>query len=120
MNSFQFSLKEVVGIVTVTLSGVLLSVAINVPLFFGFSPGYLVLMGVILKKGADVKGVWRLSWKGVKRTRGVIFILLLVSFILPSWYISGVIDQLISITLHIITPAHFYVLSFLSTLIFSR
>ena len=119
MRSLQFSVRQVIGIIAVTLSGVLVSVGIQIPLFFGFLPGYLLLTAVILLKGARPEEVLNRSWEGLKKTRGVIYILLMVSFLLPSWYISGVIDQLVSISLHLITADHFFVSAFFIALIFS-
>jgi Na+:H+ antiporter, NhaC family len=119
MGNFHFSVHQVLAIIVVTLSGVLLSVGIDIPLFFGFLPGYLILVFAVLLKGGKPAEVFFISWTGVKKTRGVIYILLLVSFLLPSWYTSGVIDQLVSIALHLITPDHFFLVSFFSSLIFS-
>jgi Na+:H+ antiporter, NhaC family len=119
VRQLEFSVIEVLVIIAVTLSGVLVSVGIDIPLFFGFLPGYILLSALVLKKGAGLAEVSSISWEGVKKTRGVIYILLMVSFLLPSWYVSGVIDQLVSISLHIITPDHFFVLTFLIALVFS-
>ncbi|RIW38470.1 sodium:proton antiporter [Bacillus salacetis] len=119
MGERQFSIRQVLGIIAVTLAGVLLSVWVDIPLFYGFLPGYLVLVTSVMNKGGKRADVLSLSWQGVKKTSGVIYILLLVSFLLPSWYISGVIDQLVSISLLLITPEHFFLLSFFTSLIFS-
>ncbi|WP_421384900.1 Na+/H+ antiporter NhaC family protein [Bacillus salacetis] len=119
MSEFQFSVRQVLIIIAVTLSGVLVSVGVDIPLFFGFLPGFLLLIMLVLNKGAKLGDVVLISWDGVKKTRGVIYILLMVSFLLPSWYVSGVIDQLVSIALHLITPDHFFVLSFFIALVFS-
>ncbi|MGF2615887.1 sodium:proton antiporter [Rossellomorea vietnamensis] len=119
MKSLHFTMRQVLAIIVVTLSGVLLSVSLGIPLFFGFLPGYSTLAILVVLKGAPVKQVLSISWNGVKKTRGVIYILLLVSFLLPSWYISGAIQQLVSLALYLITPEHFYFLSFLISLVFS-
>lgn len=119
MRSWNFTIRQVLAIIAVTLSGVLASVSLEFPLFFGFLPGYSILTFLVLSKGARLKEVLRISWAGVKKTRGVIYILLLVSFLLPSWYISGVIQQLVSIALYLVTPDHFYVLSFIICMVFS-
>ncbi|WP_409253940.1 Na+/H+ antiporter NhaC family protein [Bacillus sp. SCS-153A] len=119
MDSSQYSVKQVIGIIVVTLTGVLVSVGISRPLFFGFLPGYFLLAAVILSQGARPADVLDMSWKGLKKTRGVIYILLMVSFLLPSWYVSGVIDQLVFISLKLITADHFFVVSFFIALGFS-
>lgn len=56
---------------------------------------------------------------GVKRTSGVIWILFLVGFLLPTWYLAGTIGQMVSIALHIITLEHFFMLSFIIAFTFS-
>ncbi|MFS0863827.1 Na+/H+ antiporter NhaC family protein [Fredinandcohnia sp. 179-A 10B2 NHS] len=61
----------------------------------------------------------QISRNGVSKTQSVIIILLLVSFVLPSWYLSGTIDQLVSLSLYVITPEHFYLLSFIIAMLFS-
>jgi Na+:H+ antiporter, NhaC family len=85
----------------------------------GFLPGYLVLVGLAWGKGVSYKKIFEISKNGVKRTSGVIWILFLVGFLLPSWYLAGTIDQMVSVSLHIITPEHFFTLSFVVAIIFS-
>jgi Na+:H+ antiporter, NhaC family len=114
-----FSLKQIIGLLSVTLIGVLLAVSFHQPLVIGFLPGYLILVGLAWGKGVPFKKIFMISKNGVKRTSGVIWILFLVGFLLPSWHLAGTIDQMVSVALHIITPQHFFTLSFVVAITFS-
>lgn len=85
----------------------------------GFLPGYLFLVGIARGNGVPFNKIFLISKNGIKRTSGVIWILFLVGFLLPSWYLAGTIEQMVSIALHIITPEHFITLSFVVSIIFS-
>ncbi len=97
----------------------LLSVSFDKPLVIGFLPGFIYLVVLVIRKGVPLKILGDISMKGIKKTQTVILILLLVSFVLPSWYMSGTINQLVSISLHIITPEHFFLLTFIIAMFFS-
>ncbi len=103
----------------VTLSGVILSVSIHIPLVIGFLPGFLFLVFLLNSKGVSFSKIFSISIKGIKKTSGVIYILLLVGFLLPSWYLSGTIEQLVTVSLNLITPAYFLMLSFIVAGVFS-
>jgi len=115
----SFSVKQVLFLVSVTLLGVLWSVIFHQPLVIGFLPGFLVLVFLSNFKKMTVRQIVQTSLKGVTKTKIVIYILFLVSFLLPSWYLSGTIGQMVKIALHFIVPQHFLVLSFLVAMVFS-
>ncbi|MEB1806071.1 MAG: sodium:proton antiporter [Bacillaceae bacterium] len=89
------------------------------PLVIGFLPGFFSLVIIVKRKGVPFHDIWTICKKGITKTKTVVFILLLVSFVLPSWYLAGTITQLVSISLHIITPEYFYLFTFFIALIFS-
>ncbi|MDM5331538.1 Na+/H+ antiporter NhaC family protein [Neobacillus sp. CF12] len=115
----QFSIKQLLLLLIVTLSGVIWSVLFQQPLVIGFLPGYILLVILSLLKKERIKHVFHISLKGVYKTRIVILILFLVSFLLPSWYLSGTIDQMVKITLYLINPNYFFVLTFVAAMVFS-
>jgi Na+:H+ antiporter, NhaC family len=115
----QFSMKQLLLLLIVTLSGVIWSVLFQQPLVIGFLPGYILLVILSLLKKQRLKHVFHISLKGVYKTRIVILILFLVSFLLPSWYLSGTIDQMVKITLYLINPNYFFVLTFVAAMVFS-
>jgi Na+:H+ antiporter, NhaC family len=117
MNSF--SIKQLTFLLTVTIAGVIYSVIFHYPLVIGFLPGYLVLVYLSKRIKQPFMKILQISMRGVYKTRIVIFILLLVSFLLPSWYLSGTIDQMVKIALYLISPNYFYVLSFVTAMVFS-
>ncbi|NRD80344.1 sodium:proton antiporter [Bacillus sp. BRMEA1] len=102
-----------------TFIGVASSVTFHFPLVIGFLPGYLVLVRIAKLAKFSWKQIMKISLLGIYKTRIVIIILFLVSFLLPSWYLSETIDQMVKTALMFITPTHFFVLSFLSAMIVS-
>lgn len=114
-----FSLKQVFFLLFITIVGVIWSVIFQQPLVIGFLPGYIVLYVLSLKKHISAKQTLKISLLGVHKARIVIIILFLVSFLLPSWYLSGTIEQLVRVALYFIAPHHFFVLSFLIAMLFS-
>lgn len=117
MNSF--SIKQLTFLLTVTITGVIFSVIFHHPLVIGFLPGYLVLVYLSKQNKQSVKQILKISIRGIFKTKIVILILFLVSFLLPSWYLSGTIDQMVKIALYLINPHYFYVLTFIAAMVFS-
>lgn len=115
----NFSKPQVFSLIVITIMGVVLSVALHKPLVLGFMPGFLFLLFLSKKQGVSFSEISKVCFEGVKQTKEVIIILFLVSFLLPSWYLSGTIDQMVSISLHILMPDYFFLLSFVIAAIFS-
>lgn len=115
----KFSFKQVLFLLLITIVGVIWSVIYHQPLVIGFLPGYLVLFFLSLRSKFPIKKSIKISLQGVHKTRIVIIILLLVSFLLPSWYLAGTIEQMVQIALDLINPHHFFILSFFISMIFS-
>jgi NhaC family Na+:H+ antiporter len=109
----EFSLLQVLTLIIVTLAGVVWAVTAHFPLVAGFFPGFLFLVFLGTKKKLGIRQILQTSLEGINKTRIVIFILFLVSFLLPSWYLSGTIKQMVNISLYFITPNHFILLSFI-------
>ncbi len=106
-------------LIIITLTGVLLSVSFHIPLFIGFLPGFVFLISLIKGRGRSLREIWKICRNGISKTQTVILILFLVSFILPTWYEAGTIQVLVSVALQIITPDHFFLLSFIIAMLFS-
>ncbi|WP_223596605.1 Na+/H+ antiporter NhaC family protein [Neobacillus bataviensis] len=115
----NFSIFQVLFLLITTILGVVCSVIYHQPLVIGFMPGFLVLVYLAFQKGLSLKQTLKISFIGVYKTRIVIIILFLVSFLLPSWYLSGTIGQMVKVALNFINSEHFLVLSFLVALVFS-
>lgn len=119
MKLFDFTNIQVLSLMIVTLMGVVLAVVFHFPLVVGFLPGFLVLVMLSLSKQLGIINLLLICKRGIYKTKIVLIILFLVSFLLPSWYLSGTISQMVTVALNMITLNHFLVLSFLSTMIFS-
>jgi Na+:H+ antiporter, NhaC family len=119
MNAVHFSSKQVLFLMIITLVGVVFSVTFHFPLVVGFLPGFLVLVALSLSKQMKLIRLIHVCKQGIYKTKIVLIILFLVSFLLPSWYLSGTIEQMVTVALNFITLKHFLVLSFLATTVFS-
>jgi NhaC family Na+:H+ antiporter len=119
MNTVRFTGPEVFSLLLVTLIGVLCSAVFQYPLVIGFMPGFIVLFCLGLRKKRAFRNLIHICLRGMNKTKIVIIILFLVGFLLPSWSLSGTISQMVTVSLNYITPGHFFILSFLISLIFS-
>ncbi|WML47198.1 Na+/H+ antiporter NhaC family protein [Neobacillus sp. PS3-34] len=115
----NFTSRQVLGLIGVTLAGILASVACNIPLAIGFLPGLFMLIALVRTKRHSFSQILSVCKSGINRGKTVIFILFLVSFLLPSWYEAGTINQLVSLSLEVITPTHFLLLTFIISMFFS-
>lgn len=115
----KYSVKQASTLILVTLSGIISSVILHISLIFGILPGLIFLIALSLHRGYTFNRIMKLCFTGIGRVKIVLCILFLISFLLPSWYLSGTISSMVSITLHAINPHHFFVFCFLTTMIFS-
>ncbi|MEH6938840.1 Na+/H+ antiporter NhaC family protein [Bacillus sp. JJ664] len=115
----QYSVRQASLLIFITLTGIITSVILHFSLVFGILPGLLFLIFLSVKKGYDVKSMLKVGYKGIGKVKIVLMILFLISFLLPSWFLSGTINSMVSITLQAINPHHFFVFCFLTTMIFS-
>ena len=115
----HFSVVEIILLLIITLAGVVTSVILKWVLVIGFLPGLLFLLLLTVRKGVTRKAIFQMSMRGVWKTKEVIIILFLVGLLLPSWYLSGTIEQMVSISLQILSPSHFLLLSFFLMMILS-
>lgn len=119
MNPIRFPGSQVLMVLLITLAGVLCSAVFQFPLVMGFLPGFIVLFYLCLNKNLSFKNLTDICFRGIKKTKIVIIILFLVGFLLPSWYLSGTISQMVDVCLYYITVEHFYIFSFSAAMIFS-
>ncbi|MCP8970423.1 Na+/H+ antiporter NhaC family protein [Ectobacillus ponti] len=103
----------------ITLAGILASVFLAIQLVIGFLPGFLYLVFLVKRTGQGLRDIWRTSKEGIGRAKIVILILFLVSFLLPSWKLSGTIAQMVQISLNILTPEHFLLSAFCIAMVVS-
>jgi Na+:H+ antiporter, NhaC family len=115
----QSSVKQAIFLIFITLAGIISSVILHISLIFGILPGVTYLILLSLRKGYRAKEILKLGYQGIGKVKIVLFILFLISFLLPSWYLSGTINSMVTMTLNAINPHHFFVFSFLTTMMFS-
>jgi NhaC family Na+:H+ antiporter len=110
---------QLAGIVAVTVLGLAFAYVTHIPLAAGFVCGLLVLIGVTAKAGIAGKEIARSMRTGIGHTKEVIWILLLVGLLIPSWSASGTISYLIASGLSLLNPAYFLTFSFLFSILIS-
>ncbi|MCF6138221.1 Na+/H+ antiporter NhaC family protein [Pseudalkalibacillus berkeleyi] len=119
LETIHFSLKELISLIIITVSGLLMAVAFQFQLLIGFMPGFIFLIYQLLKKGISFKSIRLTGYKGIYRNREIIWLLSLIGILLPSWAIIGTVPNMVSFILSVINPEHFLVSSFLMTMVIS-
>ncbi|RXT00373.1 Na+/H+ antiporter NhaC family protein [Ammoniphilus sp. CFH 90114] len=95
------------------VGGVGLAGILQIPLFIGFFVAVCLMILLLLKRGMSTKEIWEASLAGMKRTRPVIFILLLTALLIPVWISSGTIPIMIQIGVQWINPEWIVLVAFL-------
>ncbi|WP_246938631.1 Na+/H+ antiporter NhaC family protein [Bacillus pinisoli] len=114
-----FTIIEIIMIIFVTLAGVVWSILAKQLLLIGFLPGFIYLLIVCLKKGNHLKVILTFCFQGFLKTKEVMYILLLVGLLLPSWQTAGTIDGMVQLILLFIHPEFFFISAFLIALVVS-
>lgn len=116
MNPFY---KELITVISITFVGTMLSIFMDYSMVLGFFPGFGYLFFRSWKSKQSVRETIESCGRGVKRIYVVLLILVMVSFLLPSWYEAGTINTMVRIALSTINPNLFFVYAFLLTMFFS-
>ena len=98
--------------ITLTIAGLLLAYFIHVPLAFGFLLGLGSLILFTIQAGTSWITLGQSIKSGILHTKEVVWILLLVSLIIPAWTESGTIPYLIEQGVRLIDPTYLVTLSF--------
>ncbi|XOK64331.1 Na+/H+ antiporter NhaC family protein [Paenibacillus elgii] len=107
------SFRQLVIIVGITVLGIAAAYMVQIPVVFGFSAGLLALILISLHSGIRGKELGAGIWEGVRRTKEVVWLLLLVGMILPCWAVSGTVDELVRWALAVVQPQYALTFSFL-------
>lgn len=102
-----------------TLLGFILSILFHYPLAIGFLPGLFLLYYQALRKDVPLSDLLKTSFRGIGKTKEILWLFVFIGILLPAWYYSGTIPDMVAFMLSWIRPEHFFVLAFLITLIIS-
>ncbi|TVX88291.1 Na+/H+ antiporter NhaC family protein [Paenibacillus agilis] len=112
--------KQQLGIVVfLTISGLATSYLSNLPLILGFAIGFLALTICSSRQGTDRRTMINAIKDGASRTQEVIWILVMVGLIIPTWTLSGTIPYLIGQGIQWIHPSYMTTLTFWFAAMFS-
>ncbi|WP_166243905.1 Na+/H+ antiporter NhaC family protein [Paenibacillus turpanensis] len=107
-------------VVFLTIAGLAAAYVTNAPLAAGFALGLIALVLLVRRSGlAEWGTIGRSMRSGAAHTKEVIYILLLVGLLIPSWTASGTIPYLISSGLSLLHPAYFVTGSFVLSAVIS-
>ncbi|WP_238392588.1 Na+/H+ antiporter NhaC family protein [Paenibacillus antri] len=101
------SALRLTGVVALTIVGLGAAYAAELPLAVGFSVGLGALIWSVLRCGvvSGHKALLRMMGEGVGHTKEVVWILLLVGLLIPTWTAGGVIDYMVGAGLRLLDPA---------------
>ncbi len=85
----------------------------KIPLVIGFAVALLLVILLVLKKGFTIKDVAFASFDGLKRIKPVIYILGLISLLIPAWIMSGTVPTMIYYLVQWIDPSWILLFAFL-------
>ncbi|WP_438446374.1 Na+/H+ antiporter NhaC family protein [Gorillibacterium sp. sgz5001074] len=108
-----FAIGELSVVIGFVIAGLAAAYAWGLPLAAGFSLGFAALWLGCLRKGISSEVLWITAWNGFKRTKEVLWILLLVGMVIPTWMASGTIPYMIDLGLRLMEPSIFATGSFL-------
>jgi Na+:H+ antiporter, NhaC family len=98
--------------VAMAVLGLASAYLLQVPLALGFILGLFSLIGFTKSAGLGYRQIANIMWSGVKHTKEVMWILLLVGLLIPAWTASGTIPLLIDTGLSFVDPSYFVTFSF--------
>lgn len=102
-----------------TIGGLAAAYLTGLPLFLGFSIGFIMLIGMAAKEGYSLRSQAIFMKDGVSRTKEVVWILLLVGLLIPAWTASGTIPYLIDAGISALSPGYFLTGTFLFATVIS-
>lgn len=113
MKTTMLNTSSLVVVTATTIAGLAVTYLLEIPLAVGFGVGLLLLLALMLRSGLPWKEALHLSFQGALQTRAVVYILLFVALLIPSWSASGIIDAMIGLGLEWFSLSFFLTSSFL-------
>ncbi len=98
------SLKQLFMLTSITIAGLLFSFALGIPLAAGFLPGLVTLGVMVNRAGFSWREIGQSAYSGAVQTREVIWILIFVGLLIPSWMASGTTPYMIEKGLQFVIP----------------
>ncbi|UCZ53885.1 hypothetical protein LGQ02_03625 [Bacillus shivajii] len=115
----RFNVIELVLILGVTVGTLMLAILLDFSLVVAILPGLTLLTFIAKKNGFTYKGLVMSSWTGVKRNKNIAWLLAFIGVILPTWFLSGTINDLNQLFLSFVSPEYFFVITFLIAAVMS-
>ncbi len=88
-------------------------ILVNVPIWIALLAGYILFAGYAFIKGYKIKEIIQMSAKGLKTTKSILFVFVLIGVLTAMWRAGGVIPAIVSYSMKIIRPDIFVLATFL-------
>ncbi|WP_096200732.1 Na+/H+ antiporter NhaC family protein [Bacillus sp. FJAT-45350] len=101
------------------ITSLLLAAIFKIPLVIGFAVALMLVIILVICKGYTWREITVASYDGFKRIKPVIYILGLISLLIPSWIMSGTVPTMIYYIVNWIEPTWILLFAFFITAITS-
>ncbi|QOY35010.1 Na+/H+ antiporter NhaC family protein [Anaerobacillus isosaccharinicus] len=85
----------------------------EIPLVIGFAVALILVISLVLRKGFTTKDVALASLDGIKRIKPVLYILALITLLIPAWIMSGTVPTMIFYIVNWIEPTWILLFAFM-------
>ncbi|UHA74923.1 Na+/H+ antiporter NhaC family protein [Paenibacillus sp. 481] len=115
----MLSKNQLITVVVTTIGGLTAAYLLGIPLILGFALGFATLTLYSRKQGVAWSTLTHAMRDGATHTLEVVWILVMVGLVIPTWTLSGTIPYLIEQGLQWIHPAYMVTLTFWFAALFS-
>lgn len=111
--------KQLMILTSITIIGLIFSFIRGIPLAAGFLPGLVTLMMMVKSAGFSWITIGKSVYHGAVQTREIIWILVFIGLLIPSWMASGTTPYMIEKGLQYVIPDLFLTSAFVMAAIIS-
>lgn len=106
----HISETAVLIVFAVTLIG---SIMAGIPILAALAIGYLIFFAYSLNCGYSAKGIFAMSWKGIKTAKNILLTFLFIGMLTALWRAAGTIPAIVSYCAGLMNPAVMILMAFL-------
>lgn len=109
----EFSLKDAILTFLFIVISLAFAAIFEIPLVIGFAVALILVISLVLRKGFTTKDVALASLDGIKRIKPVLYILALITLLIPAWIMSGTVPTMIFYIVNWIEPTWILLFAFM-------
>lgn len=109
----EFSLKDAILTFLFIVISLAFAAIFEIPLVIGFAVALMLVISLVLRKGFTVTEIAFASLDGIKRIKPVLYILALITLLIPAWIMSGTVPTMIFYIVKWIDPTWILLFAFM-------